>query len=432
MNRKLLRPVLPLLLVIITTLGMATLASADCQPDAATAPIDNGADTISCTGADPNGVNGDLPLPLPGGADTITVQPGATVSNAIIGDGIASGTGGNDVITNNGTTIATGATTGINGDIEGDFVVDGDGGNDVITNNGTVAGDIDGDTVDDFNNDGTGGNGGDDTLINNGVVGDDMDGDNAAHNGGDDIIINNGTVNGNIEGDDNINAAGSVGGNDRITINGVVGGSVLGDAGVQTGGDDVVILQNGANGGVDNALLIDGNGGNDQLVFNFTVNDQAAYDALAAQIAAANPAGGSLTFNGQTFNWQNFEQLVNLLVLAGGRGGPAVINGGQTMTIIFNDGRLNASDAGATAALYCTADGLLALGIDEQSRGQFLYVVVIADLQAALAQAAAANDNQQIIEADGQSLWALPSGELQLHDSAGRYDFVFDGAACGI
>ncbi|MEZ4669256.1 MAG: hypothetical protein R3E39_15225 [Anaerolineae bacterium] len=398
---------------------------ADCQPDADTTPIDNGADTIICSGDDPNGVNGDLPLPLPGGADTILVETDATVQNAIIGDGIASGLGGADTIINNGTTIATGNSTGNNGDIEGDFVVDGDGGNDVITNNGTVAGDMDGDTVDDFNNDGNGGNGGDDILINNGQVGDDMDGDNTAHNGGSDIFINNGIVNGDIEGDDNINAPGSTGGNDRITINGVVNGSVLADAGVEIEGDDVVILQNGAQGGADNNLILDGNGGTDQLVFNFSVPDQMAYDALTAQISGANPVGGSLSFNGQIFSWQNFEQIVNTSWILTVEHNAVIINASELMAII------PASGIGATTAMYCTTTGLAVIGLDDENRSQFLYHVAFTELQAILNQAASTNSSQLIMEQDGQSLLALPSGELQLTDAGGRYDASLWGDLCG-
>ncbi len=226
----------------------------------------------------------------------------------------------------------------------------GSGGNDVIVNNGTVAGDMDGDTAL--------ANGGNDMLINNGTVGDDMDGDNARRNGGDDLIINNGTVGGDIQADDNEDVDGSVGGNDTIVINGTVEGSVDGDAGVKKGGDDLVILQNGANGGADHTLYINGNDGDDTLAFNFFVSDQTEIDALKKEITAANPAKGSLTFNGQTFEWENFEHLDNAVAIQG------MTQGMTDAFVVASDTQTRAAIYLTSASVYCAGGSLTAVGLD--------------------------------------------------------------------
>ena len=59
--------------------------------------------------------------------------------------------------------------------------------------------------------------------------------------------------------------------------------------------------------------LVDcGNGNEDSLVFTMTVpQDQIA--SISSQIAAANPAGGSITINGLFYEWEDCEELVNEL-----------------------------------------------------------------------------------------------------------------------
>ena len=362
------------LVLLINLSSTSAFVKADCQPDGSPA-----VDSITCSGADTNGIVGGA------GNDSITVNKEATVTGPIFGDGVVVGNGGDDLIINNGTTIATGSTTGTNGDLEGDVVGVGNGGEDVIVNNGRVAGDMDGDTALL--------NGGDDVLINNDTVGDDMDGDNARKNGGDDLIINNGMVGGDIQADDNEGAAGSVGGNDSIVINGIVEGSVDGDAGVKTGGNDNVMLQNGANGGVDHKLYIDGNDGDDTLIFGFIVPDQAALDALSQQIAAASPAKGSLTFNDQTFEWENFEHLDNEIVIKGMTGAFIITTADKTRAAIDPTG----------AAVYCLAGNLTAVGLDSVRYAEWLVTVKGADLKKALAKAASSKTTVTLAQTDGQT-----------------------------
>lgn len=348
------------------------------------------------------------------GNNTITVEKDTTINGPFFGDGVI-GNGGDDTIINNGTTLSNGDGTGKNGDIEGD-VATGNGGNDVIVNNGTVAGDMDGDSA--F------GNGGNDTLINNGIVGDDIDGDNASHNGGDDLIINNGTVGGDIEADDNTTAKNSRGGNDIIVVNGTVDGSVFGDFGVAIGGDDIVILQNGANGGSDHELYIDGNDGNDTLVFNFSITDQKALDTLAVQIKDANPADGSLTFNGQTFTWANFEHLQNQLIATGQISANVFAHNEQVFASAQATGR-------TTASVYCMTHTVSVIGSDTQGYSEYLFSVKAEKVASAIKQATANKIEVELGNQDGQSLWALPSDELSLNDSGTGYHFTFSGTACG-
>jgi hypothetical protein len=107
-------------------------------------------------------------------------------------------------------------------------------------------------------------------------------------------------------------------GNDTIIISGTVTGNVIGDSSTQTiavpGGNDTIILQDGANGGSDNRLIIIGLIGYDTLVFQFTVNSEAEYQALSDLIAAANPNDGSIVINGQTYRWIQMEELKNALI----------------------------------------------------------------------------------------------------------------------
>ncbi len=350
------------------------------------------------------------------GDQQITVDKDQTVIGAFFGDGVI-GNGGNDTIINNGTTVSENGGTGRNGDIEGD-VATGSGGDDVIVNNGTVAGDMDGDTALV--------NGGNDVIVNNGTVGDDMDGDNARKNGGSDLIINNGTVGGDIQADDNEDVDGSVGGNDTIVINGTVEGSVDGDAGVKTGGDDLVILQNGANGGADHTLYINGNDGDDTLAFNFFVSDQAAIDALKKEITAANPAKGSLTFNGQTFEWENFEHLNSNLMQAWPTSSQITTNGQPRA--------LNITSYDRHVMFYCTTSGMTILGGDSQSSYMFnLKAKTVADaFQKATTTKTWVEIETVVTNGKKHTLYVRDVGDLDIisYDHFGRYDFSPAGTVC--
>lgn len=381
-------------ILLVPLLGFVAL---DCRPD-----TEGDTDRTLCTS-------------IIGGAgdDLLMIEADTVITGTVFGDGIIGGKAGSDTIINNGTTVASSSTTGTNGDIEGDVIALGNGGDDVLVNNGTVGGDMDGDTV-------LNGDGGNDTLINNRIVDDDMDGDNASGSGGDDLIINNGTVGGDIQGDDNNDEQGSVGGNDTIVINGVVEGKVDGDAGVQTGGDDVVILQNGANGGSDNTLYIYGQGGNDTLVFNFFTVDQAELDTLAEQIANANPLRGSLEYNGQTFTWEGFERLTEQL----GSDGKIKLPTGIGKT----DRGLLIQSWDASFAIYCMSGDMIFMGSTE-GQPEFLYRVTADQVATALEQATEST-SVTIASSNGQTLTATSSGGLELAAVDGRYQFSFWGDAC--
>ncbi len=251
---------------------------------------------------------------------------------------VAGGSNGNDVITidSNNQTLVTG--DGVAGSVSLSSVSA--AGNDTITINGntsaTVYGDYMNSSVD----------GGDDTIIIEGrvvnVYGDYVGG---TATGGDDQIIVNGEVTNAVVGDIQwIANSGSTmtGGNDSITINGTVG-SVSGEnlltQGVRIGGDDEIIIaatavvngnvtgENNATVGGDDHITIavgatilgtisGGNigGDNDLLTFTGTTNDQIGYDQLQA-LVGCNPCSGTVTIDGFTYTFQNFEQLQNLITL---------------------------------------------------------------------------------------------------------------------
>lgn len=190
-----------------------------------------------------------------GGNDTIIVS----YIRIVAGD-IVTGAGGNDYIL-----VELSATDGLYGDYSG-----GDGGDDTIILDGAiyqgmVAGDL------------AGGDGGDDTIVINGFVynGVDVCGDflTGGGNGGDDTITVNGTVYGDVLGDC---VARGIGGNDRIII-----------------GDGAIVYG-----------VIDGEGGND--ILNFLA-------ALQSDLNLLDPAGGTITIGGQTYNWRNFETLLGIV-----------------------------------------------------------------------------------------------------------------------
>jgi hypothetical protein len=219
------------------------------------------------------------------GDDTYVMDSGVT-GGSVVGDGtdsggVSVGNGGDDHIVINGE-VGTGLTPQVIGDN-----VTGDGGDDTIVINGHVDHTIWADDAD--------GDGGDDTIIINGsvsgsVVGDYVDGD-----GGNDVIIVNGST-AHIYGDD----AGGVGGDDYIEVNGSAGPI---DAG--GGADSVVIGEDAQISG-----LIDGSYGFDTLTFEALTQSEA--DAL-------NPSGGSITINGHTYTWTDFESLIGLLIEQAGR-----------------------------------------------------------------------------------------------------------------
>jgi hypothetical protein len=144
-----------------------------------------------------------------------------------------------------------------------------------------------------------------------GEVQGDIYGDLVTANPGQDEITNSGSVAGDIFGDfvHNFEFPAPIptgaGDDDTITNSGEVGGSIFAE-----GGDDTVILQNGANGGDDNILPIDGGDGVDILRFEFSVPDDAAFNALTAEIESKNPASDSIVIDGETYTWTNFEGVV--------------------------------------------------------------------------------------------------------------------------
>jgi hypothetical protein len=387
------------------------ITRADCGPGTA------GNDLITCDD-DPDGVNALT------GSDTITVQPGATVNgplltvdggDTITNDGtvaingaLSAGIGANgdgNTITNNGTLSAAGNTTF-------GAVVNGDG-NDV-TNNGSV--DVssangvglwvigDGNTV--TNNGAVATSGSDaegiytqgsNTVVNNGTIATSgpADSEGIAAYDGDNTVINNGTITTTDPAaagiDTSVNS-----GNDTVINRGDI--TTGGAAAIQTGaGNDSVTIAGGNVSG-----LIDGGADTDSLNFDLELGADG-FEAVAAQLAAANPNGGSLTIGGATYTWTNFEELLNLLRLAS-----------------IGDGRLNGLDFAATAVVYCAPGG----GLD-------VYAVTAGGGEMAFHVDPATAVSGVLGDALGVSLTAQGDGSLLLAGPSG-YTFAFDGGVCGV
>ena len=400
------------LLATLALIGLPGRASrADCDPGTA------GNDVITCDD-DPNGVNALT------GSDSITVQPGATVSGPVLtldgGDTItndgtiaiggfaSAGIGANgdgSTITNNGTLSAAGNTTFgavVNGsgntvinngsvtvssaDGVGLWVV-GDGNQ--VTNNGTVT--TSGSDAEGIYTQGS------NTVVNHGtiVTTGPSDSEGIAAYNGNNTVINTGTIATTDPAaagiDTSVNS-----GNDTVINSGNI--TTGGAAAIQTGaGNDRVIIAGGHVTG-----LIDGGADSDSLAFNLELGADG-FDAVAAQIAAANPNGGSLTIGGNTYTWANFEELLSLLRLAA-----------------IGDGRLNALDFAATAVAYCAPAGGLDLYAVTPDGGALAFHVAPGSLTSGLVGAAL--DVSLTAQADGSLLLAGPGG----------YTFVFDGGVCGL
>ena len=302
---------------------------------------------VDCTGTDTDGFQGSTTV-----AVNVTVQAGVTVDNSanaptdtlIVGTGstvtndgsvAATGTGGagvfaypNSTVDNNGSITTTGDCSGTNFSA-GIYVVN----NATVTNDGTIT--TSGQDGFGIASLGTGNN-----ITNNGTItttGGVTDAIQVTSIGGNVTITNTGTLNAAGDGIETrgaattINNSGTITGaqqgirtsivatsNDTITNSGTITGT--GGTAISTGaGDDSVTLEGDApevNG------LIDGGADNDTLTFAFDVA-AADYAALSSQIALANAASGSLSYNGQTYFWANFETLVNMLnqIAAGGGSG---------------------------------------------------------------------------------------------------------------
>lgn len=214
-------------------------------------------------------------------------------------------------------------------------------------------------------------------------------------------------------------------GNDTIIISGTVTGNVIGDSSTQTiavpGGNDTIILQDGANGGSDNRLIIIGLIGYDTLVFQFTVNSKAEYQALSDLIAAANPNDGSIVINGQTYRWIQMEELKNALI----KGYIVVVpSPASPDTVVLaepSDGRINWEDRGfAPVAVYCW-DNVV------QVYSHTGWLIFMSNAESIIAALPASDDvNQRVDGSDGFSLWTLnQTAELQIHADDGSYDYIF-------
>ncbi len=179
-------------------------------------------------------------------------------------------------------------------------------------------------------------------------------------------------------------------------------------------GDDTVIIEGGSVDG-----LIDGGDDTDSLAFSI-VHGAEGFDRVVAALAAADPAGGSITINGETYTWSNFESLQNLLRMA-----------------MIGDGRANAFDFTANAALYCAGGGAQVYRIHEDGQGEWAYDVPDGLAAAALGQAIASGQHVLVTERLGVQLWAL--GETDAYGGAqfqlmgpGGYVYIFPANTCGL
>ncbi|MFN8374219.1 MAG: hypothetical protein U0694_15240 [Anaerolineae bacterium] len=416
--------ILTLVLLIAAFLTMALSVSADCLPgDIGTA----GDDAINCTASNQPGGTADVQGM--DGNDTIVIAPEVTAFVSVSGDNTSGvNANGSDVIINDGT---------INGNILGDSLNGTGSGSDVIINNGyadSIVGDSGGPGTgsdvlvnngqvvnimgDSSNMDGSGA----DSLTNNGNA-DEIFGDSIYANGsGSDTITNNGALAGDLYAD---TYQGNGSGNDTVVNNGVIGGSIYGDSELGSGSGSDTIINNGAvnnniiAGGGDDTVVIsgmgyvagimDGGAGYDVLTFNLTTSDPEELLAIAAQIAAANPAGGTLTIRGIVYTWQNFEELSALLI-----------------SLV----RLNSY--GDPFAVFCALGGGIEVYAVVGNQGVLALSISSQALSNAINFAQANNSLVTVARSANSTLYALATGELQVNAPNGSdYTFSYQ-TLCGV
>ncbi len=407
---------------------------------------------IVCTGTDTDGYQDSTPFT----GVNITVESGATVSNGG-GDAIFAGSG--STVTNNGTVSATGASN------EGVYVFPGstinnngsiattgnsaaavrlDGSGNQITNNGTIS-------TSGSGSDAIGGTSGN-TIINNGSLATTGTGAGIFQYGSASTtttITNTGTITANGDGiliwngNTNIDHSGDIAATGRAISTGngtdtvLLDGNVTGD--VNTGGGNDAVTVGASNPRLNGEL--NGGAGTDTLTFALTVTSAEA-PALAAAIAAASPAGGTLTYGGNVYEWVNFETLINALNIiagpgGGGGGGGGGTGGGPVVVLVtihaFADGRLNNLDFAATAIPFCGLGGK-GLDIYAVAGGQIdlAFQVSVEQVQAALAAANGASVQvAPEVARLGAALFALDGDTLQLNGPDG-YSFIFQANVCGL
>lgn len=254
-----------------------------------------------------------------GGNDTIVVAEGATSVYGVQGDGIDAyyGQGGDDTI------VVDGAA----------YYVVGDGMDTTVGEEIPLTGATE--CVTDFD---CGGSleGGDDTITINGVVGY-VSGDYADGCAGDDTININGAVLYDVYGDDayiNCHSHRGTSGSDVVNIGagGVTYGQVCGDVDVTT-----VDRRQGTVGGIIDGDYTINNAGYDALNFGLLTPSQDEADSLAAYLASLDPSGGSVVVNGQTYNYQNFEEL-NVYATLYTEGAQRMYDDGVTLAFAVADG----------------------------------------------------------------------------------------------
>jgi Thrombospondin type 3 repeat len=278
---------LSLKLFLSTTifLALAQNVYADC---AVTGALGSSGQVVECSGTDTDGYSGTV---YP---DDVSVLADATIS-VDIEDAIDTNSAA-DTITVNGGSISAPARA-----------IDGGSGPDVITiNAGSVSGSA-------------------------GIVG---------NSGNDSITINGGSVTATSTAIDGGNS------DDTITIN---GGTISGDGRALRGGggNDTVILAGDSTitGLIQADSVVEDAGTNDILRFAMAV-PAADLAALQATLAAATHAGGSITINGYTYSWANFEVVEdNLTVVSADTDGDTVDDADDNCPSIPNNDQLNTDGA---------------------------------------------------------------------------------------
>ncbi|MBL8134575.1 MAG: hypothetical protein JNL42_22135 [Anaerolineae bacterium] len=217
-------------------------------------------------------------------------------------------------------------------------------------------------------------------------------------------------------------------GHDYVHITGASEISGLIDLG---GGDDTIVVVPGA---IINDSILGGEGAElvgdtfalgDGLYCGEDITANLLSESIGAALIGVDPDSGTVYYEGQVYQIEQFEQVVN----------------GLSFYVCFprmHDGRINAYDHGAPAALYCTgAGGVSVWDIDGYGNGTFRYAATAGQIESALEAARTGTANQLVSgDSEGNRLYALSDGQSlqfmgpELQEPEKTYRFIFDRAVC--
>jgi hypothetical protein len=215
------------------------------------------------------------------------------------------------------------------------------------------------------------------------------------------------------------------GGAIEITINAVVTGDVIAQS--ENGTVDVKLNDGAAVDGIITA----NSDADSTLTFDMVTKQRDEYKAALAALVPANASGGTLTINGETFTWTDFDDLVNQVTLVviekekknKNKQSSEITYPLPDPPVVFcnqQDGRINDDGCESPIAIYQTVEGIeiypVAGNADSRSPVFWIALENVIGQPVGNGQVVLLLEGQYLV--DGKmfviSLWRLPGGEVQV------------------